>query len=135
MPQRYLRCGQGNCLMPARTTRLVFSFTSPAYTCPPLWMAIFGIFVYGARQTRDRLLLLPVNVILTWLKSLVYCIQSCNLPRRPRARAHEPGPVSNRPRKRDQGQGGDQGAFQCRLGERQALARAPLALGREPLPL
>ena len=50
MPHPYFRCGQGNFLMPARTTRLPFSGTSPSCTAPALWKVTFGI--QAARSSR-----------------------------------------------------------------------------------
>src|SRR5581483_5106832 len=47
----------------------------------------------------------------------------------------EPRRVPQRPRERHQGPQRQQGALQHRVGERQALARAPRPLGGEPLPL
>src|SRR2546421_562798 len=41
--------------MPARTTRLVFSFTSPWYTWPSLWTEIRGICIPFGRRGRSTL--------------------------------------------------------------------------------
>src|SRR5579859_1861289 len=55
MPHLYFRWGQGNCLMPARTTRLLFSFTSAANSSPPLWIVMVGM----ARFVRQYIMMNP----------------------------------------------------------------------------